>query len=303
MMTDPAASRPGTHLDPDQMADLFEGLLDTAAADGARAHLASCPECSADFAIISGQADLGELLPPVPIPPDVVARIEAALYREPPLGTGRAAGAQGAQDAQSALGAHGAPAASGHTATAVRPRRRRFRIALGALAGASLVIAGGFGLVTALNNANSTYKSSDRSVAPDGAPSSQSADGSRNGGSAPGRVMSPQAGSAGPTATGASPFKSLSLEQQAEALLGQHLTTPAAGTTANTGIQCRPAGLAGDTKPLALTQTQYQGKTVWLLIYAKPGSTTLADVYVVDADSCTSGNSGQVVDEFEIPRS
>lgn len=295
MMTDPAASRPGTHLDPDRMADLLEGLLDDAAADEARAHLASCPVCSADFALISGEADpgglgepgelggLGDLLPPVTIPQDVMTRIEAALYREPPLGTGTAAADEGA----------------GHAAAAARPRRRRFGITLGALAGATLVIAGGFGIVTALKNGSSESKSSSGTAA-GSAPSSQSADGSRLAGTAPdAQQMSPQVGGVPPHAGATPGSNELTVEQQAKALLGQHPMNPA-GTTA--GGQCAPAGTTAIGKPLAASQTQYQGKTVWLLIYPVSGDPAVADVFVVDANGCTPDNPGRVLDQFEIPR-
>lgn len=300
MMTDPAASRPGTHLDPDRMADLLEGLLDAASADEARAHLASCPVCSADFALISGESDLetdlGELLPPVPIPLDVVTRVEAALHREPPLGTGSTSGA-----GVSAAGA------AGQAATATRPRRQRFRIALGALAGASLVIAGGFGVVAALDSSGSdSVKSSTNNAAGADAPSSQSEKSPQaaGAGTIPGGQMSPKLGApspdSGPTSTSNSVLNGLNIEQQAEALLGQHVMTPAIGTAA--GVQCRPMGMVNGAKPITGEQTQYQGRTVWLLIYAKSGDPAVADVYVVDASGCTPDNPGQVIDSFEIPR-
>lgn len=285
MMTDPAASGPGTHLDPDQMADLFEGLLDTTAADGARAHLATCPVCSADFALITGESDLSEsgelsglseLLPPVPIPQDVVTRIEAALYREPPLKV--------------------APAAApvGHHAAAP-PRQRRFRISLGALAGATLVVAGGIGVVTALNSGGGSAKSNSTAS---GA-SSENPDGSHVAGQAPsGGAMSPQVGRGPDSSAGALDPDEASIEQQAEALLGKHSVTPAIGA----GPECVPEGVADGAKPLAKTQTRYQGEAAWLLVYAKPGSATLAEVYVVAVNACTSGNPGQVADHLEIMR-
>lgn len=298
MMTDPAASRPGTHLDPDRMADLLEGLLDAASADGARAHLASCPVCSADFALISGEGDpdelsglgrlgrLGDLLPPVTIPQDVVTRIEAALYREPPLGTGSAAGAD------SGRGAEGAAAA--------RPRRRGFRVTLGALAGATLVAAGGFGIVTALDHGSSTSKSDSSTAAAGSAPSSQSTDGSRLAGPAPNaQQMSPQVGGVPANPSSISDANGLTIEQQAQALLSQRLMNPSSATP---GGECEPAGMATAAKPLTGAQTRYQGKTVWLLIYPASGNPAVADVFVVDANGCSPDNPGQVLDKFEIAR-
>lgn len=280
MITDPAASRPGTHLDPDQMADLFEGLLDPAAADAARLHLASCRQCSADFALITGEADPGELgalrdlLPPAPIPQDVVNRIEAALHREPPLGT--------------------APA--GHAAA---PRRRRFRLALGSLAGATLVVAGGIGVLTAVNS-GSTSKSNS-SAASGSAASPQRGD-DKTAGQVPGGE-SPHVGAPPDTAsTGPRDFTGLSIEQQARNLLGQHMTTPANGTAQTAKPSCSPAAVAPGMKPLATGQTQYQGKQALLLVYAEPGSTTVDDVYVVDLNSCTPDNPGQVLYQTTITR-
>lgn len=300
MMTDPAASGPGIHLDPDRLADLFEGLLEPAAADEARAHLASCALCAADFALIAGEADLaerggpgalGDLLPPTPIPQDVVARVEAALYREPPL--------------SGASGASGSAIASSAPATAVpagRPRRRRFGITLGALAGATLVVAGGIGVVTALNSGNSDHTTSSNSAVAGGAPSSESGNGSHAAGQAPKGAMSPQLGAPEPDSTGTQRYSDESLVQQAQALLTEHVQTPAAGTNQTARPQCPPPGVANSTRPLASTQTEYQGRPAWLMIYAQPGNATVADVYVVDLSTCTPGNPGQVADHFTIAR-
>jgi len=290
MMTDPAASRPGTHLDTDQMADLVEGLLDAAAADEARAHLASCPVCSADFALISGEADLGgltglgepadlgELLPPMPIPQDVMARVEAALYREPPLGTPAAV-----------------PAAAG-----APPRRRRFRMALGSLAGAALVIVGGLGVVTALNNGAGSSKDSNSSAA--GNAAGPDADGSHAAGQVPGAQS--QVGGAEPGTSPDSPGFSgnMSIAQQAESLLSQHMMTPANGTGQSARPDCPPPEVPAGTKLITSAQTEYQGKPAWMLLYPQPGSATLVEVYVVYVDACTSGNPGQSVDHVEITR-
>lgn len=286
MMTDPAASRPGTHLDPDQMADLFEGLLDAAAADGARAHLASCPVCSADFALITGEAELGELselLPPIPIPQDVVTRVEAALYREPPLAAASGSGS----------GSAAAAPPTDRSVVAAPQRRRRFRIALGSLAGATLVVAGGIGLITAVSNNVSESKSSSSSGAAAGArPSSPDGD------HAPGGESS-QAGGVAPNKSG---FGEMSISQQAQALLSQHAVTPANGTAQAVKPDCTPSAVPAGTKLLTSTQTQYQGRQAWLLLYPQAGSTTAVDVYVVYVDACTPGIPGQYVDHVVITR-
>lgn len=289
MMTDPAASRPGTHLDPDRMADLFEGLLDGAAAEEARAHLASCRLCAADYALIAGEADLGDLgdlLPPTPIPHDVMARVEAALYREPPLV---------APSAPAPVGHHAAAASAASPA-----RRRRFRIRLGALAGATLVVVGGIGVITAVNGGSGKGSSHD-STAAGSAPSSQSGSGAHADSQAPDGAMSPQVGVAPNTKSPAREPSRESVGQQAENLLKQHGQT-AAGTGEFGEPVCAPEGVAAGTRLLASTQTQYAGKPAVLLVYAESDNTTVADVYVVDSGTCTSDNPGQVLDHVTVPR-
>lgn len=301
MTTDPAASRPGTHLDPDRLADLFEGLLKPAAANEARAHLASCPLCSADFALIAGEADLvgpdglsefgalGDLLPPAPIPQDVVVRIEAALHREPPLN-----------------GASATASTASAAIPAARPRRRRFRITLGALAGATLVVAGGIGVVTALNSGSSgsSVSSKSNSAVAGRAPASEPGDSSHAAGRAPnGGAMSPQLGVPDPGSTGPQKYSDASIVQQAQNLLAEHVQTPAAGSTEANRLPCTPTGVVDGTRLLASTQTEYQSQPAWLMIYARSGSTTVADVYVVDLNACTPGIPGQVAYHFTIPRS
>ncbi|WP_194898217.1 hypothetical protein [Catenulispora pinisilvae] len=285
MITDPAASQPGTHLDPDQLADLFEGLLDPPTTESARAHLASCPLCSTDFALIAGDTGLADLLPPVPIPRDVLIRVEAALDREPPLSTAPAADT--------------APA--GHAAA--RPRRRRFRIALGGLAGATLVIVGGIGTVVALNSGSDGVRKSASNAAADGAGPRPNAGGVQSGeaaspvpGMSPQVGVAPDGGSSGPT------FSTLSIQQQAEGLIGGHMSTPANGTPQKGATACLPNSVPSGAQLLAEAQIQYQGKPATLSVYSRPGSTTVADVFVVDLDSCTSGKTGQAVDQTTVPR-
>jgi hypothetical protein len=180
--------------------------------------------------------------------------------------------------------------------------RRRFRISLGALAGATLVVAGGIGVVTALNSGSSAVKSSASGTAAGNAPYSQSDTSPHADTQLPGGAMSPQAGlapDANPSGTRAASEQSI--EQQAEGLLTQHPQT-AAGTSQVGGSACTPEGVAAGTELLGRTQTQFEGKPAYLLVYAKSGSTTVADVYVVDSASCTSGNPGQVVDHITVPR-
>lgn len=70
---------PDGHIDVDLLSDLVEGLLDTAAADIAEAHVAACADCrETRYAL----ADIRELLaaqPAEPMPDDVFAGIQAAI--------------------------------------------------------------------------------------------------------------------------------------------------------------------------------------------------------------------------------
>jgi hypothetical protein len=300
MMTDPAASRPGTHLDPDQLADLVEGLLAPVAADAARAHLASCPLCSGDFALIAGEdgapgADpWSELLPAVEIPRDVAVRVEAALHREPPLSPAGPAGAS-----------HGTPATPAGSAThTARPRRRRrFGLALGGLAGATLAVVAGVGILSSTDNGNNSTGSAASGAArhANAAPSSPPNDGS-HAATVPGGPLSPALGAQGTGSAGDSYGAASSIEKQAEDLLGQRMASPASGTAQAAKPQCTPSPVASGAKPLVSTRTEYQGKQAWLLVYAEPGTPSVADVYVVDLDACISGDSAQVAYQTTVPR-
>jgi hypothetical protein len=67
------------HLSTDELAELDEGLLAPEAADAARAHLDGCDECRARLVAIAAIRTTLGALPPVTMPDDVVARLDAAL--------------------------------------------------------------------------------------------------------------------------------------------------------------------------------------------------------------------------------
>jgi hypothetical protein len=179
------------------------------------------------------------------------------------------------------------------------------RLALGSLAGATLVIVGGVGTLVALNN-NESHTGSASSTAAGG--SSNSAN-PHAGGAQPDKAqstvpgMSPQVGGAPDRAPSNSADNVLGVQQQAEDLIGGHMSAPANGTSQNAGPQCLPNSVPSGTQPLAGSQFQYQGKQASLSVYARPGDTTVADVYVVDLDSCVSGKTGQAVVQTTIPLS
>lgn len=287
MSTDPRSSGPETHLDPDLMADLYDGLLTPDAAESARRHLASCQTCAADFALITQDFGLAGFVTPEPIPAEVAIRIEAALHREPALS---------------------APSAAPQHSAAPR-RTRRFRIMVGSLAGASLVIAGVFAGVTALNSGDGGHGATstaagDRYVSKNENPPGDS----KAGGAQAPNAVAPSSEAAGQVPSAA---LGLTVEQQAEQLLRQSGRTQSlAGSAAGAGgdskaessrFACPPAGFA-DVSPLATAPTTYQGQPAELLVYAKPGDAATAAVYVIATKGCTPGSAGQVLYTTEVPR-
>lgn len=290
MRIDPAASGPDTHLDPDRMADLFDGLLAPDAAEAARGHLASCAQCADDFALITMDSGLAGVLTPEPIPMDVAIRVEAALHREPPL-SGASTGSAGS-------------AASAASQQSVAPRRsRRFRLVFGSLAGASLVIAGAVAGITALNS-SADSKSSVSTAAGNDTSSRDSLHGDSTNSKAAG---------AAPDVTGPSSVPALapdspqSVESQAEQLLRKSGQTPQAANGSGESkaqserFQCPPDGLQ-NVAPLGMTAITYQGQPAELLAYPKPGDPLTAAVYVVATTGCTASAPGHVLYSTEVPR-
>lgn len=275
MMIDPAASGPDTHLDPDRMADLYDGLLEHDAAEGARLHLASCPRCADDFALITLDSGLADLLDPEPIPEAVAIRVEAALHREPPLI---------------------APSApSQHTAT---PRRsRRYRL-IGGLAGATLVIAGAFAGISALTSGDSPAGTSAKSA---------SAQGDSQAGGTAGSAMAPDSLSSTAPRMPALADSAATIRTRAEQLLKTSTSTGSQSAAGSTGkaegarIACPPDGFQ-NTAPLGMTSITYQGQPAELLVYPKPGDDATAAVYVVATTGCTTQSPGQVLYSTEVPR-
>ena len=71
---------PGAHLDAERVGDLVEGLLPDDEARVATRHVARCPDCGRLRADYEALPRLLTDLPPVgPMPPDVAARLDAAL--------------------------------------------------------------------------------------------------------------------------------------------------------------------------------------------------------------------------------
>ncbi|OLE23365.1 MAG: hypothetical protein AUG49_16195 [Catenulispora sp. 13_1_20CM_3_70_7] len=286
MMIDPAASGPDTHLDPDRMADLYDGLLDHDAAEAGRLHLASCQRCADDFALIAFGSGLRDLLAPEPIPEAVAIRVEAALHREPPPAE--------------------PSAVPQHAGSASTWRARRFRL-IGGLAGASLVIAGAFAGISALSSGGGTSASVSSGK---GASSYSSAQGDSQAGRAPaagsdaGSAMAPNALASPDSATGIRARAEQLLKTSTQKTSAQSGPQSDAGSTEKAeagGIACPPDGFQ-NTSPLGVTSITYQGQPAELLVYAKPGDDATAAVYVVATTGCTTQSPGHVLYSTEVPR-
>jgi hypothetical protein len=312
MTIDPAASAPGApgpdgHLDPELMADLYDGLLDDDAAEAARRHLAGCAACADDFALItmdsgvSGQdSPFAAFAAPVPIPTEVAIRIEAALHREPPL-TPTAP-----------------PTAAPHHSAAPR-KTRRFRLVFGSLAGATLVIAGVFGGIAALHHSSESKSSQTSTASGKSSEGGLFSSGSSNDsqvGAAPNAAPNSEPGGASntrepdraPSPAGSGNLALTSIEAQAEQLLAKAgQTQPHAAGSTRSGAPdlgssvCAPAGFR-DITPLAEASITYQGRPAELLVYPKLGDPTRADVYVVAAGGCAGAASGDVLYSTVVPR-
>jgi hypothetical protein len=79
-VTDDLGTTHGPHVTPDVLADLQAGLLHNRAERTAREHLADCPDCQADLALLAALPDrLAAAGSVEPIPPDVASRLDTAL--------------------------------------------------------------------------------------------------------------------------------------------------------------------------------------------------------------------------------
>jgi hypothetical protein len=266
MTTDPAASGPARdaagHVDPDRLADLSEGLLDGAAAEAVRDHLASCEQCADDFALVTLDSGLADFLVTEPIPAEVVARVEAALYREPPL-----------RDSSES-----AAAAGEHVHHAARPSRsRRFKLAFGALASVGLLVGGvavGVSMVGG-DERNTTSAASGTS------------------GAAPANPNAASDLAKAPTDA------LIQLQQQATTLLA---SVKAGGTGSASTAKGHPDNALRTPSPadgicwqnpspaedlLAQSSVTFQGQPAELLVYADPNDSTRAKVVAVAA-GCAS---------------
>ncbi|MFJ5119512.1 hypothetical protein [Kitasatospora sp. NPDC088548] len=301
----------GPHPDPDELADLAEGLVESAATAGAlRRHLDGCAECreTAD-ALAEVQALLGAVEPP-PMPADLAGRLDSALA------AAAAEAVEGPQEAAAADDGAGPPARPSRPATAPstapapplapppgrpsaatapagpgatgagrsRPRRRRAGLLLGS---AAALLAIGLGGVLLLRPA-------DR----------QSVDGTMAKADAPAAAAATTDGRA-EHAAGGTVYRDDRLTAQIQQLLARTAATPAppaakpsvpSGPADGTPADGPPAdgtqGLGGggrsapacpapaDGPPLATDRGSYAGAPVEVLVYPVPDRSGLLDVYL-----------------------
>lgn len=282
MNVDPAAgpgpdeTSPAPHVEPDRLADLAEGLLSRADAAAVRAHLGDCQACAADLALITESFDLAALLPAEPIPAEVVARVTAALEREPALGAATPASRTSAAPKTSGMTA---PVSIRDGVAAARPRRRGFRIAFGSLGAAVALGALVVGGVAILRSPSGTEQSSGSSAA------------------APANGAAPKS----PYATLAQVDDAATAQEEAKRLLLHPFAMPPSQQGESTGgsglsgeavrQDCVPAAFA-QKPPLATQPVSFRGQPAVLLVYPSATDPTTADVIVVPQGCAAPSTAG-----------
>ena len=282
------------HLDDEALADLQEGLLEPAADQAARAHLAGCPACAerADRlarlpALLAGAGTVG------PVPVEVATGIDAALSAE-----AVSAGAPGAR-----------------TVTPLEPARRRSPVGMRVLQAAAvlvLVLAGVGLALSALGGGNDDAGSAGSTAADAGGGSADKA-------TALGQFPLTVSGRAwtGSTLTEAVP--DLLAARLAPPVDAQALRESATGSDSSrtdapedesdttgtpapeavpTGAQRLAAGPAlaecvaaladGPVTPLAVDLATWEGDPAAVILLPTPDDAGTLDVWVVDPDCATA---------------
>ncbi|MFI6848691.1 hypothetical protein OG535_19785 [Kitasatospora sp. NBC_00085] len=300
----------GPHPSVDELADLAEGLVESAdEAAALRSHLAGCADCRETAeALTQVQALLGSAEPPA-MPSDVAARLDAALAaaaaehdapaegpgtpRKAPASPGQTAAPAGASrpsatPSQAPLGPPGRPAGSAATGPG-RPRSRRRRIGL--LLGAAAVLLGaGLGgsllFSPADRTASDTTAASAAGAVPSGAPDTS--------GAVPGGAPDTPR-----TEHGGTVYRDDQLAAQVRQLLARTGVTPdgaAQSSRPSTGTSDVPPadgqqGIAGGHSAtacpapgagrlLAADSGSYDGAPAEALVYAVPDQPEKLDVYL-----------------------
>ena len=296
------------HVDAESLALCAEGLLSRRRSERIRSHVASCPDCAATQARLTEVPALLAQVPQPSVPPEIAARLEAALSAEaarraapdpgmaPDGGTAPDGAAPAPHQGIVPRPRAGHPRA-GHPRTA-RPRLPRLRLPVAArvLAAAGvLVVAGGVGYVVTQTSSPSSSSSAGSNAAAE-----------PSGAAAPGRHTSPEAITPAAGQGGSVQFtvrrsgtryRRDAFAAQAAALLNQ----PSAGllrpgkvsglsrqhqTSALIGCVSTVAG-AGHVK--LVDQARYQGRPATIIVVAQPSSAP-ATVFVA-GPQCSRGHS------------
>ena len=167
------------HMDAETLALCAEGLLGRHRSGRIRSHVASCPQCTATQARLTGVPALLAQVPPPPMPPGIAARLDAALSAETARRAARDPGTvpddsvPAPRPAAMPVPQTATPRARGPRAGRPRGPRLRLPVAARVLATAGvLVAAGGVGYAVARSSPSPTSSSSAGSEA---APSGRSA--------------------------------------------------------------------------------------------------------------------------------
>lgn len=274
-------STPSTHLDPDRLADLHEGLLDPAETSAAEQHLAGCAACSADLDAIAGLPDvLAGAAEVGPMPEDLVRRIDGALTE-----------------------AAAAPSAgtAARTVTPLADRRssspRGMRI-LQAAAVIVVLLAGGALGISALDGGGGDTNTAARSAG------GQAADeaGKRVPITASGRDWTkPELAAAGPDfarGTLGPPVAEYSRSKdsgRASGGNGESVPSPAAADSATSQLRepgaitaCSRNLTGRDTAPLSIDLAKFEGQPAAVFAFPTPGDLSRVDLFVVAPD-CPTG--------------
>ena len=268
------------HLSIDRLADLDAGLLDADETNAGWVHVESCNDCRTTVELLAGVPALLASMDAVPVPPEVTARVVAAIEREQLARVGEADAAR-ARDA--------APA---------RPERagvrRRFAARLGAgLLGATAVLGGGYLVLSGVPSGGDEdspsisegQSESDRLGSPDDAPAAMDMGG------------------------GEFPYSSASLDDEVRALVAsapreESARTPSVTVQGEDGEPGEPDDVAvkacvdaterragSPGAPLAVDVGTYDGEPAVVIVFSDGPSAAAAsslDVWVVSS-SCLDG--------------
>jgi hypothetical protein len=277
-MTDPTSA--GSHLDPDQLADLDEGLLTGTDEGVTRGHLATCERCRTDLAALTGvretlagASDVG------PVPADVVARLDRGLAEV------------AAEPASTAVTRSITPLRAAQPA----PRGLRW---LQAAAVVVLLLAGGALGVSALRNAGGGDRATSATSSAGAADAPKAAAGAAFPLTASGRHWTktsvtaavPQllAGTVGPTLpnTFSAQDEASGSATERQALAG----VPAARLAGGPALaDCVAELTGGPVTPLAVDLATFDGKPAAVVLLPGIGGKGRVDVWVVPPD-CATGN-------------